>query len=265
MLPTLQEPPPNPPAGRYAVHVLLAAPETLEPAALAAALARHAPELEAAPSTGTTLRFLAAGDAASAPALLFEPAGVDPELLAAAAEQTWDWADGPAVAGACAAALTVSDAQADSLDRAARLHRVRAGLSALLDLAPARALLWEPAQRLVEPAAFRESLAHGGPPGDHAINVRMFALPDAPAGERLMDTLGLAAFGLPDLQCRFAGLQPGAVAALLMSYGEYLFQKGDVIGDGDAVRGINPLDEWECRRIRSSALPARTVLELRPG
>ena len=46
------------------------------------------------------------------------------------------------------------------------------------------------------------------------LNVRVFKVGDNP-GEMLMDTLGLAAIGLPDLQCHFRDLDLNEVADLL--------------------------------------------------
>jgi hypothetical protein len=81
----------------------------------------------------------------------------------------------------------------------------------------------------------------------------------------IMDTLGLAALGLPDLQCHFRTLVPGEVAAVLHNTAYYLFEHGDVIDDGHTVAGIEPESRWTCQHEKSLLKPSRIVLDLNPG
>jgi hypothetical protein len=80
-----------------------------------------------------------------------------------------------------------------------------------------------------------------------------------------MDTLGLGALGLPDLQCRFCLLEPRAVARALYNTAWYLFTEGDVIQDGHTVEGGAPGSRWRCRHEDSLVGPERVVLDLNPG
>lgn len=277
-------PPPNEPAGRYAVHVLVdVAPESAPAVprdALAEAVRRRLAAVTGA-AGGTAEESVSqtgGGNAASpdqstdgseGPTVrVDDPIAAPSNALNEAAAQTWDWPGIPSIPPRCKTAYTIHHDD-PSLDRHTRLLLVRSTVESLLEVLEAQgvevvALLWEPAQRLVHPAAFRESLVHGGAVGDYGLNVRLFEVPDGSPGERLMDTRGLSAFGLPDLQCRFIDLPPGAIAAHLMSYAEYLFDKGDVIADGDVVRGLESEDEWECVRGHSLAVPAREVIDVRP-
>lgn len=268
-------PPPNEPAARYAVHVLVdVAPDSAPSVpreALAEAVRRRLLSATGAGSPTDT----SPGDGSErtddsdGPTVRVDDPGATPAAtLSEAAMQTWDWPGLPSIVPRCKTAYIIHHDD-PSLDRSTRLLLVRATAESLLEVLEAEgvesvALLWEPAQRLVHPAAFRESLAHGGAVGDYGLNVRLFEVPDGGPGERLMDTRGLSAFGLPDLQCRFTDLPPGAIAAHLMSYAEYLFDKGDVIADGDVVRGLESEDEWECVRGHSLAIPAREVIDVRP-
>ena len=59
------------------------------------------------------------------------------------------------------------------------------------------------------------------------LNVRLFRVEGGAQGDMLMDTRGLAALGLPDLQMHFRGLNPGRVAGLLFNYGRYIYENGD--------------------------------------
>ena len=189
----------------------------------------------------------------------------DPSDLQAAASQTWDWPQLEHALGHAVGRLSVSEESTPPFgDRAERIRRFNVVLRALLEHVPTAAIHWEPAQRLVDPQGFIESLAHGGTITDHAVNVRMFRVPDGRPGETLMDTVGLNHFGVADLQMHFAGLDPSDVAPILLHYAEYVFGKGDVLKDDDLVRGVEALDEWTCKREASLSQPARVVVDIRP-
>lgn len=81
----------------------------------------------------------------------------------------------------------------------------------------------------------------------------------------LMDTLGLAALGLPDLQCHFRSLTPNEVALLLYSLASYVFEHGDVIANGHTVEGIAAGSRWRCRHEVSLVPPEREVIDIDPG
>ena len=182
----------------------------------------------------------------------------------AALSQTWDWpAAGEALSGVRSTLQVAVTMPAES-SRPQRLMRVHLALQAACDLAQPLALHWLPSQRMVDPQAWRESLQHGAPPADHAINVRLFRIADGRAGEGLMDTMGLTALGLPDLQCRFRGLDLGGMAQLLFAYAEYLYEKGDVLGDESLVRGLESYEEWECARGPALVEPQRPAVTFLP-
>lgn len=185
--------------------------------------------------------------------------------LEAALGQTWDWPEAGAALSKAVSAITVCDRLAGRLDRHVRLRLIHAVAHAVLDLAPVVALSWKASQRLVSPDAYRESLAHGAALVDAAVNVRLFRIADGRPGEHVMDTMGLAALGLRDLQIHFAGLDPQAVAAVLYGYAEYLFAKGDVLTDDSLVRGVESHTEWECKRTEALVEPIRDVVDIIPG
>ena len=96
------------------------------------------------------------------------------------------------------------------------------------------------------------------------VNVRLFRVEEQRPGDLLMDTLGLAGLGLPDLQCHFNSAR-NDVARLLWRCGAYLFEKGDVIADGHAVAGLRPEQRLAVPARRSLAEPAHVVLDVNPG
>jgi Domain of unknown function (DUF4261) len=94
--------------------------------------------------------------------------------------------------------------------------------------------------------------------------MRFYTISNSP-GDMVMDTLGLAALGLPDLQCHFRGLEPGRVMALLSNAGYYVYERGDVIEVGHTIEGLEPGSRWRCRHEGSLLPPSRAVLDLNPG
>ena len=96
------------------------------------------------------------------------------------------------------------------------------------------------------------------------LNVRLFNVNDSP-GDTVMDTLGLTALGLTDFQIHFRDLHPRTVAGCLYGIGAYVFEKGDVILDGQTVEGTTPGSKWRCRQEVSLLAPKRVVLDIDPG
>ena len=187
---------------------------------------------------------------------------VDTKFFSAALDQTWDWPRARDAVAIHRVSVVVSDLLAGTLPYKERLELFQGTLLGVLEVVPAAAILWRPCGRLVDPTAYRRSHREG-PSRDPLfgpLNVRMF--PAAADGEVLMDTLGLSALGLPDLQARFTGVDPNAVAGLLHGAARYVFDKGDVLGDGDTVPGPDGKMKWTCRPGESAAPPARRVVEL---
>jgi hypothetical protein len=189
------------------------------------------------------------------------PRPVDDRFLTAALDQSWDWKEARAAVAIHRCTVVVSDLLASGLPYQERLDLFQDVLLATLEVVPACALLWRPCGRLVEPTAYRRS-HRGGEAGDPLygpLNVRMFTEGD----EVLMDTLGLSALGLPDLQSKFSGgaVDPNTVAGLLHGAARYVYGRGDVLKDGDTVPGPSEA-RWECRRTTALAPPARAVVEV---
>lgn len=171
--------------------------------------------------------------------------------------QTWDWDADEALAGARQSVL-VTEMFAepyDARDRVAALVSVVAALTAAT--APV-AVAWPTSQRVSDPSA-SVSDGLGG-----LLNVRFFTVTDD-EDERVMDTRGLAPFGLPDVQIHFRDLDPGALAGLLYATASYLLDAGDVIADGNTVPGPEGDEHWRCEHEDALVAPARTVLDVDPG
>ena len=183
-----------------------------------------------------------------------------------ALQQTWDWPGARAALEQCRAMLLVTDMLASGLDYKTRLHLFHGVVTAAVELTGPSAIHWRPSQRIVDPREYlRVRHAESPDPIYPAINVRFFNVQDRAPGEGLMDTVGLAALGLADVQCHFVGLEPNDVANVVGNTAHYLFDSGDVIEDGHTVSGIRPQDKWRCQHEDALAPPERVVLDLNPG
>lgn len=186
----------------------------------------------------------------------------------ASVEQTWDWAEASEVVAACKASLLVTDMMSSSLEPAVHLDLFHKVLLGVLETVPPRAIHWQPSQRIVEPRAYLESKYGEGEERDElypAINVRLFRVDNGAPDESLMDSMGLAALGFPDVQCHFVGLEPQEVARALLETAYYVFDNADDIEDGHTVQGLDESQKWLCRHEMSIVAPQREVLDLNPG
>ncbi len=196
--------------------------------------------------------------------------GGDRAAREAALQQTWDWPDpsalgGDARAGARAAmdraraVLYVADSP--GLQREERLAIFQRLVRALVTRLPVLAIHWVASQRIVDPAKYL-SPDPTGPLHQGPINVRFFNVQNGPPGAKVMDTLGLTAFGLRDLQVQFRDLPEDGVAAWLYAAARLVFARGDFMTDRDTADGIGGV--WRCHHEASGVGPAREVVDFRP-
>lgn len=180
--------------------------------------------------------------------------------------QSWSFPGVAEVVGRCRSRLLVTDMLASLLEPKQRLELFLAALAGVLEVVPALAVHWQPTGQFIDPSRFLDAYEEGGATRFFAgsLNVRFYQISNAP-GDMIMDTLGLTALGLPDLQCHFRGLEPGRVAAVLHDTAYYLYERGDIIGDGHTVEGATTGRRWRCQHERSILPPSRAVLDLDPG
>jgi hypothetical protein len=251
------------------VKLLYASPPPLDVAALHAHLQRVLGDVDIAATNSSSTVFVARGrgvvlpDGQRAPVMLgvstADVGDLEPSL-----GQSWDWDLARDVTSRAPHALAVNDLMTLGLERRPRLEVYDLLLRAVLEAAPPLAMHWLASERIVEPREYLETtgiqrLTKG------YINVRLFRVENRSPGECVMDTLGLAAFGLADLQCHFAALDPRAVARVLFNTGAYVFERGDVLEDGDTVEGTVPGSRWRCQHETSLVPPERVVVDLHPG
>ena len=95
-------------------------------------------------------------------------------------------------------------------------------------------------------------------------NIRMFKISDSAEGTLLMDTIGMNALGLPDIEIVFNDRNPAKMGELLLRYSNFIFDIGDNIRDGEYLEGTTPTERWRCEKRNSMLLPDRYVLHLAP-
>jgi hypothetical protein len=225
------------------------------------------PDDEAFPPSSRGLRTPYAVD------LLFvkPPAGggalqpVDHEALAPSLQQSWWWRDAAATVRRCRHSLTVAE-EPNDLPHRERFSKFQRQLSSVVEVLDPAALHWKPTQQFIRPANFLEALGEVGfeYPALGALNVRLFAIEGGE--DTLMDTLGLGALGLWDLQCHFHSLPPDRVATWMLETARAYFLGEDrAIRDGGTIAGPNGGARWRIHAEEALMAPERVLLDVDPG
>ena len=187
------------------------------------------------------------------------------EAYQAAIQQSWHWREAGQTLEECSYSLFLSDLMASGLEPQERLQLINGALRAVLETAPCDAIYFRESDKLVEPQSFLSAL-NDGEILYGAMNIRFYRVEGTGSDrqEALMDTRGLAALGIPDVQCHFYDLDPSEVAGHLGNIGYYLFHKGDIIADGETI-GFTEDMRWRCEHQYALAAPHRVVIDLDPG
>lgn len=265
----------------YPVELLCEDEPNWSPEALDAAVRKHCPGVDVRSNPATTACFhpsfpIELKDETVCPQTVVMKAARGPDLgaLEPSLQQSWRFADARAVVGRARHTVVVSDLMSASLEPPMRLELLQRVLAGVLEVVPAIAVHWVASGQLTDPREVLAGLRKGeyASPQHGAINARMFRVgrygdevEGKTNGDVVMDTLGLAALGLADLQCHFRQLDPQRVARVLLNTGLYLFENGPVIEDGHTVAGVTAKQQWVCRFEDALVGPARPVIDLNPG
>lgn len=171
--------------------------------------------------------------------------------------QSWGWLDAPAAMAAVRCTVTATEIFGTSF---APANRVRAFVAAVHGLAAATnpAAVWWPGSCVATPPAGLGERSLAG-----LVAVRLFNVAGSP-GLLLMDTLGLAPLGLPDLECVFRGLPEEHMAAYLNAVAENLVA-GQPIRGGGTLQGLTRDQRWRVASGSASVGPDRPVLSITTG
>lgn len=199
--------------------------------------------------------------------LLPASGGVDVDKYETAFDQSWSFRNARDVVASCTHTCLFADMLSAALPQDTRRKLLARGLLAVLECVPIDAVYFVETQQFVEPQRLIAELATPaqlGNPTAGFLNVRFFNVANSP-GDMVMDTLGLAPFGLTDLQLHFRDLEPNEAARVLHATAAYLFERGDVIDDGHTIQGRSTEERWGCRREDSLLEPKRSVIDVNPG
>jgi hypothetical protein len=182
---------------------------------------------------------------------------------ATAIQQTWDFDDAADVVQRHTHTMVVGDLMAGPLPIRDRITLMTTVVAAACELLRPTGIYWLPSDLIVAPSAFLEWLAHDGLSDvGPLINVRFF---DSGTDGMVMDTLGMAGLQLPDVQIHYTTLEPPWAAQKVRSVAAYLWEKGDVIEDGQTIPGLLDGELWPCRHEDSLVGPDRVVLDIDPS
>ncbi|MCA9256981.1 MAG: DUF4261 domain-containing protein [Phycisphaerales bacterium] len=139
--------------------------------------------------------------------------------------------------------------------------------AALMEFAPVIAVVWPEAANIipaVDAGAYIDAAtSDASRVTDICASERRFELDGPNAGLRLLDSIGLAAFGLPDAQVVVAEADEAHGVSALRALSRHLMERGCDLPDG----GHHTLDDGSCWRVtytRSAFDPDREVVQIRP-
>lgn len=199
-------------------------------------------------------------------AIMITDKRVEIEKLEMSFYQSWRWRDARQAVGKATYTIFITDMMSSNLNYQTRLALFQKGLYSILEVTPCLAINWHLSQQIINPEQYLENK----PENENynllfgALNVRLFNI-EGSDNETLMDTLGLGALGLPDLQCHFKNLDVNNIANILYAYGDYIFNNGDIINDGETIQGISINEKWKCQHEISMLEPKRVVIDINPG
>lgn len=184
--------------------------------------------------------------------------------------QLWDCPDHERILSECRYAFTAIDSFGGGLLSTERAQLEIDWLATLLDLFPqCRAVYFANSGKLMETDRLREMINDSDKElfPYMAVNVRYFSTGESD-GELLIDTLGMAILGLPDIQYRFKGRNPSDIVCHAYNMACHLLYHDCPVMDGDTVGGFNANGEpanWVCRYETAFVEPPREVISINVG
>ena len=179
--------------------------------------------------------------------------------------QFWDCPDGVALLDSCKYHVMLSDFMAAGLPPVERAGILANWLDIGLRLFPTcTAVYIDASGKLMTAESLRsetntESLRFIR----FVVNVRFFTVQGTE--DSVVDTLGLYAIGLPDIQYHFHGLNPDDVVNHAYNVAIYQFENDASIKSGQTVAGFEPDSYWRCQYESSLIKPSRNVLDIEMG
>jgi hypothetical protein len=192
---------------------------------------------------------------------------VDPGRLATALSQTRDWPLADQIASRCRYRVVVMEMLSQARVPGARFDAWNRVMLKVIETTAPRAVHLNHCEKVLDPA---QILRASGSASANAklctlLNVRRYDISDRASGEMLMDTRGMPAVGLPDIQIHFRNLDAAKLDTMLFNLALYLFNRGDVMADGQIIKGFAGSGKWKCQHEQSLAGPTRLVIDIDAG
>lgn len=184
--------------------------------------------------------------------------------------QFWTMPDAEDVLQECHYKLLISDFMAAGLDYKSRSSLLADWLEAAVSLFPTCKAIWIPSSgKLLYPAEITDNPFEGAARFlQFGMNIRYFTIHGTE--DSLIDSLGLFALGLPDVQYHFHTLDPNEVSQHAFNVAAYLFEAEVPVSDGETIAGLldgemAPDVQWPCRFEMALIQPSREVMDVCPG
>ena len=179
-------------------------------------------------------------------------------------QQNWDWNEGAAIAKTCRYELIVTDLMSRSMEYKKRMALFDTFLKVIVRATRPDAVYSLQCQKLIDPKQLLDNVHEvERSPLFNICNVRLYNV--ANTNELLMDTIGLHSIGLTDFQIKFSGYPPNEIARILWNYAYYVYDKGDIVENGNTFEGVIDGSKWRCERGISLLEPQRVVINLKIG
>jgi len=191
---------------------------------------------------------------------VFEPREIREDLnWEGVLQQSWKWEGGAERLEEYRYAVTLCDWYAAMLPFERRIDMFQSVLASVIETTGCDAIYWQPSGQLIDAGAFLAS--YPNEPLYGALNVRVYQMQRQ--NEVLVDTLGLTALGVPDIQCRVVDMTPDRVIPMIYGASYYVYGNAGEAADGQLLGGAGL--RWRCERQRSVLAPERAVIDLNPG
>lgn len=183
------------------------------------------------------------------------------DISVRARDESAEWA-----ASQCRFGVRIFD-RAVGLPPLLRLRKLAEVVRAATELLSPKALLWRSAQRVVSVQSFLDATE----PFDVerllplVTAIRHIRVANGTREERLIDSLGLADFGIPDVQMHFRELSPTEALSAVYAVAETLWRRGPPGEELQTLGGIEGLPNCLVNHAPALREPERVVLDLDPG
>lgn len=196
----------------------------------------------------------------------FDPGSID----AFTRSQFWDTPDGSELIDSCHYQVMVSDMMSAGLPYKKRCTFLMDWLETALALFQSCTAVYFPASgKLFRAEQIRDhEFSREERFLSFCVNARYFTIQNSE--DEIVDTLGLYAIGLPDVQYHYHGLDPNQVVAHAYSAAAYIYETGASIKNGETIDGLlggvlSQRVQWPCRYEDALIQPVRCVMDICPG